>query len=464
MSLVTAWVRAPMMGFVERKAGQLATAALGLVLLPVAAMAPATAQVFNPTTYTLENGLQVVVVENRRAPIVTHMVWYRVGAADEPPGSSGIAHFLEHLMFKGTKTRANGEFSDIVARNGGRENAFTSQDYTGYFQTVAADRLELMMELEADRMVNLVLTDEIIIPERQVILEERRQRVDSSPRGVLSEQVAAATFQNHPYQIPVIGWAHEIAELSRPEIVEFYDKWYAPNNAILVVAGDVNPADVLAMAERTYGQVAAKAVPERRRPIEPEHKAAQRVVLEDPRAEEPSWSRRYLAPSYLSGESEYAYALEVLAEVFGGGSTSQLFRSLVVDQAVATSAGAFYSPDAVDLSTFGLWLTPRQGVDLDDAVAAMEEEIRRLLAEGVSEDELVRAKQRMVDSAVFARDSLRAAARVLGTALVTGQSVDDVESWPERIEAVTIDDVKRAAEAVLKLKSSTTGVLLPGAS
>ncbi len=450
-----------MLGLVGRNAGRLATAG-GLTMLVAAG--PAAAQIFDPTTYTLDNGLQVVVVENHRAPIATHMVWYRVGAADEPAGQSGIAHFLEHLMFKGTKTRANGEFSDIVARNGGRENAFTSQDYTGYFQTVAADRLELMMELEADRMVNLVLTDEIIIPEREVILEERRQRVESSPRGVLSEQVSAATFQNHPYRVPVIGWAHEIAGLNRPEIVAFYDKWYAPNNAILVVAGDVIPADVLAMAERTYGQVAAKEVPERRRPVEPEHRAAKSVVLEDPRAEEPSWSRRYLAPSYSSGDSEHAYALEVLSEVLGGGSSSQLFRSLVIDQAVATSAGAFYSPDSVDLSTFGVWLAPRQGVELDDAVAAMDAEIARLLADGISEEELARAKQRMIDSAVFARDSLRAAARVLGTALVTGQSIEDVESWPARIEAVTVEDMRRAAAAVLKINGSTTGVLLPGAS
>ena len=424
----------------------------------------ASAQVFNPTTYTLDNGMEVVVVESHRAPVVTHMVWYRVGSADEPVGQSGIAHFLEHLMFKGTKTRANGEFSDIIARNGGRENAFTSLDYTGYFQTIASDRLELMMELEADRMTNLVLTDEVVGPERQVILEERRSRVESSPRSILSEQVTAATYQNHPYQVPVIGWEHEIRALTREQILDFYETWYAPNNAVLIVAGDVEPADVLAMAERTYGQIPAREVPERVRPSEPPQFAAREVVLRDARVEEPNWTRRYIAPSYTGGETQHAYALEVLAEALGGGSTSQLFKNLVIEQQVANSAGAFYTPDFLDLSTFGLWVTPRQGVELDDAVAALEAEIATVLADGISESEIARAKQRLLDGAIFARDSMRTASRVLGSALVSGQTVADVEAWPERIEAVTAADIQAAAAAVLRVEASTTGILLPEAS
>ena len=421
----------------------------------------AQARVFDPTTFTLDNGMEVVVVENHRAPIVTHMVWYKVGAADEPAGRSGIAHFLEHLMFKGTEVRAPGEFSDIIARNGGRENAFTSYDYTGYFQTVAVDRLELMMELEADRMTNLVLTEALIEPERQVVLEERSSRVEQTPAGVLGEQVRAATFQNHPYGLPVIGWEHEIRALSLADIEAFYRTWYAPNNAILVVAGDVDPATVRALAERHYGPVPAAVLPKRERPAEPPQRAARRVSLEDPRVQQPSWNKRYVAPSYSAGDTEYAYALQILAEVLGGGSSSRLFRSLVVDQALAASAGAWYQPDALDLGTFGTFFSPRPGIDLNEIETALTVEVERLLADGVTETEVARAKQRLVDSAVFARDSLGAAARTLGAALASGQTAADVEAWPARIETVTVDQVNAAARAILRDITSTTGVLLP---
>lgn len=263
------------------------SAIAALFLLAGAASHPADAQIFNPTTFTLDNGMQVVVIENHRAPVVTHMVWYKVGAAEEPPGKSGIAHFLEHLMFKGTNKRAPGEFSKIIARNGGSENAFTSQDYTGYFQTIAADRLALMMEIEADRMTGLVLTDEIIQPERQVVIEERRSRTDSSPSALLGEQVTAATYSNHPYRLPVIGWEHEIRALTREEIVDFYQTWYAPNNAILVVSGDVAPERVRELAETYYGPIAAKKLPPRARPTEPPHHAPREVVLRDARVDQP---------------------------------------------------------------------------------------------------------------------------------------------------------------------------------
>ena len=310
-------------------------------LLTNIAVQPAHAQIFNPATFTLDNGLEVVVIENHRAPVVTHMVWYKVGAADEPPGKSGIAHFLEHLMFKGTEQRGPGEFSEIIARNGGRENAFTSQDYTGYFQTITADRLALMMELEADRMTGLVLTDEIIQPERQVVIEERRSRTDSSPRARLSEQVTAATYSNHPYRLPVIGWEHEIRALKREEIIDFYQTWYAPNNAVVVVSGDITPEQVRKLAETHYGPIPAKELPPRIRPSEPPHHAPREVVLRDARVDQPGWSRRWLAPSYVAGDKEHAYALVILAEIIGGGSSSRLYSSLVIDQALAVSAGAW---------------------------------------------------------------------------------------------------------------------------
>ncbi len=433
-----------------------------VVLLANIAVAPADAQIFNPTTFTLDNGLEVVVIENNRAPVVTHMVWYKVGAADEPPGKSGIAHFLEHLMFKGTDKRAPGEFSDIIARNGGRENAFTSQDYTGYFQSIAADRLALMMELEADRMNGLVLTDDIIEPERQVVIEERRSRTDSSPRALLSEQVSAATYSNHPYRLPIIGWEHEIRNLTREEIVDFYRAWYAPNNAILVVSGDVTPEQVRKLAETHYGPVPAKELPPRVRPSEPPHHAPREVVLRDARVDQPGWSRRWLAPSYVAGDKEHAYALEILAEIIGGGSSSRLYSSLVIDQSLAVSAGAWYSPDQLDMTTFGVWFSPRPGVEVDKIAGALQEQIERFLKDGASEKEVERAKQRLIDSAVFARDSLGRPARIFGVALTTGQTVEDVEQWPARISAVTVEQVNAAARAILRSETSTTGILLPG--
>ena len=432
-----------------------------VLLLTGIAFPPANAQIFDPTTFTLDNGLQVVVIENHRAPVVTHMMWYKVGAADEPPGKSGIAHFLEHLMFKGTNKRAPGEFSEIIARNGGRENAFTSQDYTGYFQTIAADRLALMMELEADRMTGLVLTDDIIQPERQVVIEERRSRTDNSPRALLNEQVSAATYSNHPYRLPIIGWEHEIRALTREEIDGFYQTWYAPNNAILVVSGDVTAAQVRELAETHYGPIPAKKLPPRIRPSEPPQHAPREVVLRDARVNQPAWSRRWLAPSYVAGDSEHAYALEILAEIIGGGSSSRLNSSLVIDQALAVSAGAWYSPDQLDMTIFGVWFSPRPGVDVDKLAGALQEQIARFLKDGANQEEVERAKQRLVDSAVFARDSLGRPARIFGVALTTGQSVEDVEQWPARISAVTVEQVNAAARAVLRTETSTTGILLP---
>jgi zinc protease len=431
------------------------------VLLANVAVEPADAQIFDPTTFTLDNGLEVVVIENHRAPVVTHMVWYKVGAADEPPGKSGIAHFLEHLMFKGTEIRAPGEFSDIIARNGGRENAFTSQDYTGYFQTIAADRLALMMELEADRMNGLVLTDDIIQPERQVVIEERRSRTDSSPRALLSEQVSAATYSNHPYRLPIIGWEHEIRSLTRKDIIDFYRTWYAPNNAILVVSGDVTPEQVRELAETHYGSIPEKKLPPRVRPSEPPHHAPREVVLRDARVDQPGWSRRWLAPSYVAGDKEHAYALEILAEIIGGGSSSRLYSSLVIDQSLAVSAGAWYSPNQLDMTTFGMWFSPRPGVEVDKLAGALQEQIEQFLKDGATEEEVERAKQRLIDSAVFARDSLGRPARIFGVALTTGQSVDDVEQWPARISVVTVEQVNAAARAILRSETSTTGILLP---
>jgi len=430
---------------------------IGAALVP---RGDAAAGVFNPETFTLDNGMQVVVVPNHRVPVVTHMVWYRVGAMDEPPGKSGVAHYLEHLMFKGTETPAPGEFSRLVSQSGGRENAFTSQDYTGYFQTVAKEHLATVMELEADRMTNLVLTAEVIEPERQVILEERRQRVDNRPAGLLGEHVSSALFLNHPYRIPVIGWEHEIRALTMDDIVGFYRRFYAPNNAILVVAGDVTAAEVRPLAERFYGPIPAAASPVRAEADEPPQHAARRVVLRDARVGQPAWGRHYLAPGHLSEDSHHAEALDVLAEVLGGGTTSRLYRSLVVDQALAVSAGAYYDPSSRGPARFGIYASPRPGVGMDALEDAVDAELKRILADGIVATELERVKARVRANAIYVRDSLSTGARALGAALAVGRTVDDVESWPERMAAVTAEDVAAAAAAVLREERSVTALLL----
>jgi zinc protease len=419
------------------------------------------AAVFNPETFMLPNGMQVVVVSNHRVPVVVHMVWYKVGSADEPPGKSGIAHFFEHLMFKGTPQFPDGEFSRIVARNGGRENAFTSTDYTGYHQTVAKDRLEIVMQMEADRMTNLTLTSEQIEPERQVILEERRQRVENDPGSILQEHVSAALFLNHPYRRPVIGWEHEVRNLSLEDLTDFYRKWYAPNNAVLVVAGDITAEEVRPLAEKYYGVIPRGPELNRDRPSEPPQRAARRVILKDARVRQPGWSRVFIAPSHFHGDPNHIYPLEVLSEILGGGATSRLYRALVVEKKLAVSAGAYYGSRRMGPATFGVYASPRPGVtmaEIETAILSVMDDFRE---SGATDKEVARAINRVKAQAVFARDSLRAGARVLGAALAGGLTVDDVESWPERIGAVTPEAVDKAFDAVLLEGGSVTAELLP---
>jgi zinc protease len=436
-------------------------AGLALILTLSVGAASSEAAVFNPETFTLSNGMRVVVVTNRRAPVVSHHVWYKVGSADSPAGKSGLAHFLEHLMFKGTKTLGPGEFSRIVARNGGNENAFTGQDYTGYFQTIAKDRLETVMRMEADRMVNLQLDPEQVRTERDVILEERSMRVDNDPGSRLGELINATQYLNSPYRLPVIGWRHEIASYTREDALAFYRTWYAPNNAILIVAGDIDADELRPLAEKYYGVIPARPVPERHRLTEPPQDAPREVDLADPRVQQPSLMRSYLAPSFSAGETKHAYPLEVLAEILGGTSTSRLYRSLVIEQKLATSAGAYYRGTALDRTSFRVYASPRPGVSLDELEAALDAELARLKSAPITADEVQRATSRMVAEAVYARDSLSTAVRSFGAALATGRTVEDVESWPERIAAVTPAEVNAAAAYVLDPGRSVTGRLRP---
>ena len=435
----------------------IALACVALMLLA----APASAQRFAAESSTLDNGLQVVVVPNHRIPAVVQMVWYKVGAADDPLGKSGVAHFLEHLMFKGTAAVPPGEFAASIARNGGRDNAFTTQDYTAFHETIARDRLDLVMRLEADRMTGLVLDDKVVLPERDVVLEERRMRIDNEPATLLGELLRAALYLHHPYRNPTIGWPHEIRLLGTADALASYRKWYAPNNAILVIAGDVDLAEARPLAEQYFAAIPSQALPVRARVQEPPHHAAARLEMKSARAAQPQWNRSYLAPSYRAGETTQAYPLQVLAEILGGGAGSRLHKTLVLDRSLALSAGAHYSPSTIDLTAFGLYATPKPGVSVSDLEAAIDGELRRLVRDGVESDEVRRAKERMQAASVYARDSLSGPANIIGAGLAIGQSLDEVEAWPDRIGQVTSAEVDAAARAVLVERNSATGVLLP---
>jgi len=423
--------------------------------------APADAQRFNTESFTLANGLQVVVLPNHRVPAVTQMVWYKTGAADDPRGKSGIAHFLEHLMFKGTRANPGAAFSALIAQNGGRDNAFTTEDYTVFHETVAKDRLDLAMRLEADRMTGLVLDDSAVLPERDVILEERRMRIDNDPSALLREQAIASLYLNASYHNPTIGWEHEMRGLGTADALAFYRDWYAPNNAILIVAGDVEAAEVKTLAERHFGPIAARSVPPRLRLEEPPHYAPIRLEMKSPRAAQPSWRRFYLAPSYRAGATQHVYALQILAEILAGSADSLLHKTLVLDKKLALSVGTGYSPSALGLAEFGVYAIPKPGVAIADIEAAVDAELHRVLEHGVEAAEVAQAARRMQASAIYSQDSLSGPANIVGTALAIGRSLDEVAAWPDRIGAVTPAEVAAAARAVLVERNSATGILLP---
>ena len=431
-------------------------------LLSMFFAAPAVAT--NVTDFTLDNGMQVVVIEDHRAPVVIQMLWYKTGRADEMAGQSGIAHFFEHLMFKGTDTVAPGEFSEIVAANGGSDNAFTSNDYTAYFQRIAADKLGLMMQLESDRMVNLNLSEGNVATERQVILEERNQRVDSDPAALMREQMAAAQYLNHPYGVPVIGWRHEIEQLNRDKALAFYQAYYAPNNAVLVVAGDVLPEDVKALAQKYYGSLQpSDQIKPRLRPSEPPQLAERRLNFVDPRVAQPYVTRSYLAVERNTGDQRQAAALTILAEVLGGsGTTSVLTRALSFDTQTAVYATAFYGGTSVDPTTFNLVVVPAAGVSLADAEAAMDQALDAFLQKGIDPTDLERIKTQVRAAEIYKQDDAGDVAREYGAALAVGLTVQDVRDWPTLLQSITADDVMGAAKTVFMRKNAVTAWLTEG--
>jgi zinc protease len=417
----------------------------------------------NVGQFTLGNGMKVVVIPDHRAPVVTHMVWYRVGAADEEKGKSGLAHFLEHLLFKGTNKIAPGDFSKIIARNGGQDNAFTNQDYTAYYQRISKDRLEMVMEMEADRMVNLVLTEKDVKTELQVVKEERRTRTDNKPSSLLVEQISAALYTAHPYGTPVIGWMDEVGKLTLADAMAFYRKYYTPSNAILIVAGDVTTPEVKKLAEKYYGGLKNTAHPGPRvRTKEPAPIVSRRLTLADKRVSSPYVMRSYLAPSYTTAEKHEAEALDVLAEVLGSGTSSRLYKQLVVKEKVAVSTEGWYSGSGMDYGTFGIYAVPVPGGDLNALEKRIDAVVDEIVKNGISEKELKRAQKILRAEAIYLLDSQNSMANVFGSSLIVGESIEDILNWEDRIDAVKLDDVRKAAAKVLQLRRSVTGMLVKG--
>ncbi|MCS6758825.1 MAG: insulinase family protein [Candidatus Devosia euplotis] len=415
--------------------------------------------------FVLDNGLEVVVIPDHWAPVVTHMVWYKVGSADDPAGKSGIAHFFEHLMFKGTARHPAGALDTAVAELGGNLNAFTTADVTAFFETVPADALASMMDFEADRMRGLTLTDAVIGAERDVVLEERRQRIEASPQALLGEEFDATLYQNHPYSIPVIGWMKEIEQLNRGDAVSFYDQYYAPNNAVLVVAGDVDAQTVRTLAEASYGQVErGLALPPRVRPAEPERNTSATVTLSDPRVGIPSFQRAWVAPTYRTAEPGEAEALDLLSEILGGSTRSRFYQQLVVKTGIAAQAGASYEGGAYDPSGFSIYGAPQGERTLAEVETAVDDQLARLIADGVTEDELESAKARYLRGLIFASDVQQNMAQMYGSELANGGAVEDIIEWPDRIRAVTPKQVQAVAKKYLDPAIAVTSYLVPPAT
>lgn len=441
---------------------RMAAAALAMVLLasPAAQAADSAPMIgANATRFTLDNGLQVVVIPDHRAPVVTHMIWYKVGSADEVEGKTGIAHFLEHLMFKGTKTHPEGEFSRVISEIGGEENAFTTTDTTAYYQRVAKEKLGLVMGYEADRMANLVLDDRIVAPERDVVLEERSMRLDGEPGAQLAAAVAQLLYLRHPYGIPIIGWREDIQRLGASDAIAFYDRYYTPNNAVLVVAGDVTTDEVRAAAEATYGKVARRAEPPPRvRPLARELDMPREITKSDPKVTQEAVQVSWLVPSYRTARPGEAEALDVLVEAVGGGPTSILYRDLVVGRKLASSAGLAYDGNGLDAGQLIAYAVPREGVALEDLRAALLQALADATAAPLDDAAIARAKARLEADTIYAQDSQQALARIFGSTLATGGTLDDVQSWPSRIRGVTLERVKAAARE-LDPDESVTGYL-----
>lgn len=423
------------------------------------------AQTFGAEEFTLSNGMRAIVIPNHRAPVVTHMIWIGVGGADNLPGKSGMAHYFEHLMFKGTKTMAPGDYSKTVRTLGGNDNAFTGQDYTAYYANVAVDNLPKLMAMEADRMANLAPPEDHFKSEKSVVIEERRQRTENDPRALFSEQMTSALFVNHPYGTPVIGWMNEIESYDWPDVKTYYDRWYAPENAILVVSGDITAAKLKPLAEKYYGGWKARDVPARVRPIVPPAIAQTVLSLSHPTIHQATYQQTMLAPAEARLRKD-SLALQILSEIMDGGPATRLYKNLVVEAKAATSVFFHYNATALDYGTITIGGAPADNTDIEKLGGLLDAQIADVVANGVTEAEVREAIQRLQDEATFARDSVSGPAMIFGAAITTGSRVQDVENWSADLAAITAADVQIAAKTYLDaqkpwVRPAVKGYLLP---
>jgi zinc protease len=402
------------------------------------------------TDVTLDNGMRVIVQEDHRAPVMVSQVWYRAGSMDEFNGTTGVAHVLEHMMFKGTQNVPPGEFSKRIAAAGGRENAFTSRDHTAYFQQMQKDRLELSMQLEADRMANLLISDELFAKEIQVVMEERRLRTDDQPQSVVYERLMAAAYQTHPYRRPIIGWMDDLKNMTAQDARDWYARWYVPNNATLVVAGDVKTDEVIALAKRTFGALPARALPQRKPQAEPAQVGAKRIVVKAP-AQVPYLLMAWHAPTLKDWEKDTApYALQILAGVLSGNDSARLQKSLVKTQQIAVNASAGYDAVARGPGLFMIDATPAQGKPVAALEQAIRAEVARVQREGISEAELARVKAQVIAADVYQRDSLFYQAMQLGEYATAGLPPEALARRVDKLRAVTAKEVQAAAQQWLQ--------------
>ncbi len=426
-----------------------------------AASAPQSAPAAQTFQFSLPNGMQVLVIPDHRAPVVTQMLWFKVGAVDDPPGISGLAHFFEHMMFRGTKQVPGDLYAQTIAKNGGEENAFTTHDYTAFYEQIAADRLKLAMDLEADRMANLDLSDSNVATERDVVLEERRMRVENNPQALMGEQMEAALHMSHPYGRPVLGWPDEVRRIDRVSAQDFYKHHYAPNNATLIIAGDVTPDQIRVMAQAEYGKVAARPLQPRAEYSEPPRLTETRMTLVRSDIQVPTFQRIYRVPSYAQASPGQAESFEILAQVMGGDQTATLYRVLVEEKKLATDAGASYDGYARDAGEFSVYAVPRPGVSLETLEKAVDQVMQGFVNAPAKASDLVRAKTQLVASVTYRRDSQFAMASAYGQALMIGLTADDVNEWPARIRAVDAADVQKAAQR-LNRRNAVAAYLEPG--
>ncbi|MCI5050454.1 MAG: insulinase family protein [Rickettsiales bacterium] len=411
--------------------------------------------------FYLKNGMRVIFVPNHRVPAISHILWLKIGAADDPVGKSGLAHYLEHLMFKGTPRVPEGEYSKRIEALGGEHNAFTGADFTGYYVNIAKEHLETVMKLESDRFQNLAPSEEMYQKERAVILEERKLRVDNRPGALLSEQVQATLLQHHPYRIPIIGWAHEMEALTLKDAMAFYREHYHAGNMVLVVSGDVGRAKLQKLAERYYGSMPQRAATRKPWLKEPPHRGHKRISMRDGKVKQPVWSRHYIAPSLKYGKTEHAIPLMLLEHWLGGGKTSLLYQHLVEKMKLASSASASYSVLSIGPSRLAIRVTPNPGVSMQTIERAVNDVLVQVTSKAIDEERLERTKTLLKADAIYAREGLQPMAHLAGYLASMDVELKYLKNWESFIESVTSDQILKAAKAVIRPESSVTATLLP---